>query len=386
MGLPMTFSLTKEHKNHPPHSPLDKGGFKGGSNEEYIQHFREKVAQQRIPLSCSIELTHRCNLRCVHCYLGPQSIHWKMRENELSTKKIISIIDEITEAGCLFLLITGGEPLLRKDFHEIYSHAKIKGLVITVFTNGTLITESTIELFKDLPPQTVEISLYGAAASTYEKITKVPGSFKKCLSGIKKLLDNKINVRLKTILMTLNTHEFFEIKKLAEEYGVKFRFDPAVSPCLNGDKSPLNFRVAPEDAVEKEFSDDTMIQRWEDYLNKYSGEAVTDTLYNCGAGINDFHIDPYGNLFPCLMMRDIKYNLLNGSFITGWNEVIPQIGEIKAGPDFICNICEKRDVCGFCPPFFELENSADDIYSEYHCAMSKLRYQTLQSVRLRGGI
>lgn len=347
--------------------------------EGYPQHFREKVTRQRIPLSGEIELTHRCNLKCLHCYLGPQSAYHEMIDKELDTKQILSILDEVADAGCLFLLITGGEPLLRKDFPEIYSYAKLKGFIVTVFTNGTIITERAIEVFKDLPPYEVEISLYGATANTYEKITGVLGSFKKCLNGIEKLLYNKINVRLKTILMTLNTHEFFEIKRIAEEYGVKFRFDPAISPCLNGDKSPINLRVSPEDAVEKEFSDDKMIQKWKDYLIKNSGQPVPDTLYNCGAGINNFHIDPYGNLFPCLMMRGIKYNLLNGNFKTGWNAVMPRIREIKVSPDFVCNNCKKRDFCGFCPPSFELENDSIESYSEYHCAMSELRYKILQS-------
>ena len=355
------------------------------NNEEYLRHFREKAAGQRIPLSGSLELTHRCNLNCVHCYLGPQSIHKKKTDKEMGTDQILSVIDEITEAGCLFLLITGGEPLLRKDFSEIYSYAKRNGLLVTVFTNGTVIKENIIGLFKDLPPHEVEISLYGATAGTYERITRGIGSFGKCISGIERLLEDGIRVRLKTMLMTLNTHEFFEIKKMAEQYGAKFRFDPAISPCLNGDRSPLEFRVAPEDAVGKEFSDRTMIHRWEDYLGKYAGQPESETLYNCGAGINSFHIDPYGNLFPCLMMRGIKYDLTGGNFITGWDEVIPRIREIKANPDFICNVCGKRDFCGFCPPSFELENGSADAFSEYHCEMSEIRYKIMQSVNLSAG-
>jgi MoaA/NifB/PqqE/SkfB family radical SAM enzyme len=99
----------------------------------------------------------------------------------MSTKTIQSLIDDITDAGCLYFLITGGEPLLREDFPTIYQHAKENGLIITIFTNGTLINDKIIALFNEFPPHEVEVSIYGATASVYEKITQVAGSFHKCL-------------------------------------------------------------------------------------------------------------------------------------------------------------------------------------------------------------
>ncbi len=92
--------------------------------------------------------------------------------------------------------------------------------------------------------------------------------------GIRRLLEHKINVKLKTILMTLNRHEFFDIENMAKDLGVKFRFDAAIFPCLNGDKTPLSLRVSPEDAVEKEFSDDERLRHWRDYFERYQGLPV----------------------------------------------------------------------------------------------------------------
>ena len=264
------------------------------SNKEYLRQFNKKAVEQRIPLSGSIDLTHRCNLRCVHCYLGDKTKILGNGKRELSTAQWLSIIDQITEAGCLNLLITGGEPLLRKDFAEIYAHARTNGLLVTVFTNGTLITESILKLFKDLPPNTVEISLYGATAETYEKITGIKGSYEKCLQGIQRLLNQKIHLKLKTILMTLNCHEFYDIENMAKAYGVKFRFDAAIFPCLNGDKTPLKLRVPPEEVVEKEFADPERSLQWKNFFERMQGYSVLDTLYNCGTGLTYFHIDPYG--------------------------------------------------------------------------------------------
>ena len=103
------------------------------SDKEYLQHFNKKAANLRIPLSGSIDITHQCNLRCVHCYLGPQSKVKKMHGYEMHTSRLLSIIDEITAAGCLFFLITGGEPFLRKDLQ-----GSIKDLLLPLFGNALL--------------------------------------------------------------------------------------------------------------------------------------------------------------------------------------------------------------------------------------------------------
>ena len=112
----------------------------------YLLDFNAKSARLRIPLSGTLDLTHRCNLRCVHCYVGDS--HHVERSAEMDTGKIFSLLDEICEAGCLYLLITGGDPLLRGDFPAIYRYARSKGLLITVFTNGTLISDEVLRLFK----------------------------------------------------------------------------------------------------------------------------------------------------------------------------------------------------------------------------------------------
>lgn len=348
------------------------------SNKEYLEHFRKKVAQQRVPLSGSLDLTHRCNLRCVHCYLGDQRSIRKDSKAELSTAQWMSIMDDLREAGCLHLLITGGEPLLRRDFEEIYRHAKSNGFLVTVFTNGTLVTDSILKIFDDLPPRAVEISLYGATPATYERVTGIRGSYAQCLEGIQGLLDRQINLSLKTILMTLNRHEFYDMENKAKEYGVKFRFDAAIFPCFNNDKGPIRLRVTPEEVIEKEFSDTDRSQKWKDYFDRTKGFAVSDTLYNCGAGVTMFHVDPYGNLQPCLMAIGYKYNLLGGDFLTGWHDVMPLMRRKKAGAAYVCNECEKRTLCGFCPAFSRLENSAEDVYSKYLCAVGQLRFQAVQ--------
>jgi len=347
---------------------------------EFIRRFSQKSAQFRVPLSGSIDLTHRCNLRCVHCFLGDHADQSRVSCREMNTGKILSLIDEITEAGCLFLLITGGEPLLRKDFAAIYRHTKMNGLLVTLFTNGTLITDEILALFDDLPPHFVEISLYGATSHTYERISGVEGSFERCMTGIQRLLDHGFDTRIKTVLMTLNRHEFSDIENIAKALGVRFRFDAAIFPCTDGRKYPLDLRVSPEDAVEMEFSDSERARGWLEYFLKYQLQPSFNKLYSCGAGITGFHIDPYGKLQPCLMANHFQYDLLTGDFLTGWKDVISGIHEKKLGRTYSCSNCEKRYLCGFCPAFHRLENGAEDLCSEYLCAIGNQRFEQLNKI------
>jgi radical SAM protein with 4Fe4S-binding SPASM domain len=347
------------------------------STEEYLTKFLETSRQLRVPLSGSLEVTHDCNLRCVHCYLGPQAKRQKHDEEEMDTGRIQDLIDEIADAGCLYLLLTGGEPLLREDFSEIYSHAKEQGLLVTVFSNGTLMTEKHLALFRELPPREVEITLYGATPLTYENITGVSGSYKACLDGIRRLLDAHIRVNLKTILMTINRHELCEMERMARSFGCRFRFDAAISPGMGGEKTPLQFRVPPAEAVRLELSDDQRISQWKTFLDASEGHTLVDEMYGCGAGVTGFHIDPFGNLQPCLMTLDMRYNLSQGPFLTGWNDIVSRIRDKKAAPDFACRGCGKINLCGYCPAFFRLENGGEGERSEYICTMGELRYQRI---------
>ena len=159
---------------------------------------------------------------------------------------------------------------------------------------------------------------------------------------------------------------------------------PKYFHVLDGDKSPLELRVPAMDAIEKEFSDNERHMHWEKYFKKTKGQYVPDTLYNCGAGITGFHIDPYGNLQPCLMVTNIKYSLLTGSFMSGWNNVISSIINKEPGNATACNRCEKRHLCSFCPAFFELENGAGDMPSEYVCSIGNHRFQRVNNLNLEG--
>jgi radical SAM protein with 4Fe4S-binding SPASM domain len=344
---------------------------------EYLEGFVEKAERLHIPLAGTLELTRRCNLDCVHCYLGPRLAREALQDQEMSTARICALIDEMTEAGCMNLLITGGEALLRDDFPEIYRHAKGNGLLVSLFTNGTLVSEEIVALFRALPPVKVEISIYGATAGVYESITRVPGSYDACLRGIRRLLESGTKVALKTVLMTTNSHEFEAMEALARDFGVRFRFDAAISPGIDGDLSPLSLRVSPDEAIAKELSDPRRVERLAKFFSRHRSSTLDGELYGCGAGRTSFYLDPFGRLYPCLMALDSGFDTAVEGFKKVWDACIPSIREKKASPDAACRGCDKINICGYCPGFFRLEQGREDLPSAYLCQMGNLRFQRI---------
>ncbi|MCK4784155.1 MAG: radical SAM protein [Desulfobacteraceae bacterium] len=340
---------------------------------EFSKSIHDRIAAERIPISGTIEITHRCNLNCVHCYSNLPASDKTAAQQELTYREICDIIDQLVKEECLWLLLTGGEPLIRKDFIDIYTYAKDKGMIITLFTNGTLITPQIADYLKEWPPFSVEITLYGITKETYERVTGVPGSFERCLEGIHFLLERKIPLKLKTTVTTLNRDELWKIKEYVESLGVEFRFDPVLNPRLDGSKEPCRFRISPEEVVKLDLVDEKRLKGWLEFCQKFWGPPSTDRLYACGAGQTSFYIDPYGGLNICILSRNPSYNLRQGAFQEGWYGFIPEILEQKPKGEYKCAKCELLSLCGQCPGWAQLENGDPQKPVEYLCQLAHLR-------------
>jgi len=345
---------------------------------EFSNQIHQKLSDKRIPINGTIELTFRCNLTCVHCYCIRHP-----DPEELSREEALRIIDEISEAGCLWLLITGGEPLLREDFLDIYTYAKRKGMIITLFTNGTLITPQIADCLKEWPPFAVEISLYGVSKETYERITGISGSFERCINGIHLLLERNLPIKLKTMITKLNKHEIWDMKKYAEGLVVDFRFDPLLNPRLDGSKEPCSLRISPQEVLEFDLADEKRTKGWQEFCEKFPQPSVTDLLYVCSAGRSSFHIDPYGNLSICIISRSDSYNLKSGTFKEGWYGFFPKVLSCKQTGRFECKECDLRDLCNRCPGWSELETGNPEMPVEYLCRVAHLRAKAFEFGRYK---
>jgi MoaA/NifB/PqqE/SkfB family radical SAM enzyme len=182
---------------------------------EYSARMHRPHAGNRIPRNGSIELTHRCPLTCAHCYNNLPIGDRQAQDGELTLAQYRRILDELVEAGCVWLLFTGGEIFARPDFMDIYRHAKQRGFIITLFTNGTMLTPALVEELRQWPPFSIEITLYGHTAETYEALTGVPGSHARCLRGIQMLLAAGLPLKLKTVAVSHNKHEVIQMRAFA---------------------------------------------------------------------------------------------------------------------------------------------------------------------------
>ncbi len=352
------------------------------TNQEWMTDFRQRTATRRVPISGILELTSRCNLKCVHCYLGPQEEQRKKRDLEMTTEQAKDVIDQIADNGCLYLVITGGDPMVRKDFPEVYRHAKERGMIVTVFCDGILVTERIVRLFQEYPPFNVDISVYGATAETYETVTRIKGSFPKFLAGIDRLREGGIPFSLKTVLMTINKHELDAMRQAAAKLEVKFRVDSAIFPCLpTQDHEPLDLRVDPKESVDLELSDPEQLQQWVDYAESRQGAPVAEELYTCGAGLTNFYIDPLGYASPCLMTTNYRYPVAERGFASLWDRELVQLRSKKPSEDYTCNSCEMKVACTGCPAFNYQENGREDVKSEYVCETTRHRWDAIQAAR-----
>jgi len=274
------------------------------------------LTPERYPLFCQWEITCRCNLHCVMCYTDCFNTPERIRQ-ELTLPEIVRIMDEIQEAGCLELCLTGGEPLARKDFLDIYAYAKQKGFLLTVFTNGTLITEDIADRLAALPPHRIEISLHGMREDTFERITQGKGSFSRCLQAIRLLLERRLPLLLKTTAMTLNKDEILEIKKFVRSLGpVGYKLGERMRLTLEGSEAPGRFVLTDEELADIEQQDPEL---WTEACRK-SSEAKPV----CESGKRSFHIDAYGQLQLCSGNRTQSYDLRRGSFQEGFYRFLPQ--------------------------------------------------------------
>lgn len=348
----------------------------------YGQLLEESGAlSRRLPLDGTIETTFRCNLSCVHCYVNEPAHDRDARARELGKQRLLRLVDEIVEEGCLEVLFTGGEVLLRPDFPEVFLHALRRGLRVTVFTNGTLITEAVADLFDEWRPACVEISVYGATKETYEKVTRVPGSFEKCLDGIRRLHVRGVPFKLKTMVLTLNRRELDAMRALAAGLGVEFRHDSLLNARVDcGANRNPELQVTAEEAVAADLGDDAARARHAASFRaalEEKGGPRSEHVYTCGAGQIGFTVDPYGRLQLCQLSRRSSFDLRNDTFARGWHEFLPAVRARTWQSNSVCRACRLRPVCGSCPGAAELEHGDIEAAVAAFCEITHRRAHEL---------
>lgn len=355
----------------------------------------------RFPLSAAFELTARCNLHCRMCFIRVDER--RIRElgaRELTAAEWIGLARQAAEMGTLNLLLTGGEPMLRPDFPEIYEAVMGMGFFITLYTNATLITPEIRELLTRLPPHKIGVTLYGASPETYERTCGTAAGYERALEGISFLngLPGKLEIR--TTLIKDNVKDLDGIRALAGSFGrhVPFTISNIVSKAVRGGVCNVEAcRLSPEEQL-RLFTRATLHAMMEltDPIRKPSAECKLrneferaeksasrrkekpgllqstvgrTSLFGCASGMDRFAVTWDGRLIGCQMLDSRGTDALVG-LSRAWEEYPQTVSPYRTDP--LCEGCGRRGDCMVCPATRLAESGSLGGIPEYNCRIAKL--------------
>jgi radical SAM protein with 4Fe4S-binding SPASM domain len=319
-----------------------------------VAEMMAKALQRNIPLSVQLDLTYRCNERCVHCYLDHHD------HGEMTTAEIKDLLDQMAAAGVFYLTISGGEILMRRDFFEILEHARLRTFCIKLKTNGILIRKREADRIRDLGVESVQISIYSHIPEVHDAITKLPGSLKQSIEAIRRLRTHGIHVIMANVLMVQNVRDYAGVRALAAELGAQFILDPTITPMMDGDRSILKLNVD-EAALREVFRNESLVGgNIEEFCAPplAPGEDDLDQL-PCSAGHTACYVSPYGDVYPCVQFPLPSGNVRRMKFVDIWRDS-PQLQEvrsIKLRDMPSCSKCTHGGTCTRCPGLAYLEGN-----------------------------
>lgn len=323
--------------------------FPEASGRSRYQQLVASASTAFLPISVLLELTHRCHLDCVHCYLDDHR-DAQARRRELTYGEICGLIDQLVEAGCLFLTLSGGEIFLRQETMAIARHARSRGLAVRLYTSGTLMTPALIQEIIALPALSVEFSLYSADhPEMHDAITRRPGSHEKTLEAIRLLCRAGLPVVIKTPLMREVFSEYPGIVRLAETLGAAYCLDPAITPTNNRDLSPCLYRLTGEQltALYADLSLSTAPEIAS--LRVRPGRRDPEDEV-CNLGRTGCAISPFGEVYPTLGFPWAAGNVRERPLLEIWREapLFRRLRAVRVKDLPICSGCEKFSYCGRC--------------------------------------
>ena len=333
-----------------------------------------------------LELTERCNNHCIHCFINRPAADTTAKEKELSTDALKKILEQAASLGCLTVRFTGGEPLLREDFADLYLFARRLGLKVILFTNATLITPELADLLARIPTlERVEISLYGMSRQSYEAVSETPGSFRAAWQGMGFLLEKNDPFAVKFVILPPNKDDSADFEqwaatipwmKNAPSYVLFLdghaRRDRARQRMIN------KLRLSPQDGLK------ILTRRKHEYVQGMRNfcarftRPLGERLFSCGAGLGRGCVDAYGFFQPCLLLRhpDTVYRLKDGSLKEALTRFFPGVRELRAqNSDFLahCARCFLRGLCEQCPAKSWMEHGTLDTPVKYLCDIAHAR-------------
>jgi AdoMet-dependent heme synthase len=322
-----------------------------GNLVNLIEEFNQKATAHGIPLSVHIDITWRCNERCVHCYLDHDG------KGEMSTEEIKDTLRQLAEHGTFFLTISGGEPLLRRDCLEILDYARSLRFSIKLKTNAVMIGAKEAARLRQIGIESVQVSLYSHRPEVHDAITKLPGSFRRTTDGIRHLKASGLKVSVTDVLMKYNNQDAMAVKRLAKELGVGFAIDPTITPMLNGDRSIMALGITEAELKEimhtNEFVGD--VGEFCNPATAIAGDILDG--YSCSAGHSLAYISPFGDVYPCVQFPMPCGSIRKQSFREIWYNppAFTELRSVRVRDLHTCSHCAHTTYCSRCPGLAYME-------------------------------
>ena len=342
-----------------------------------------------------LEATVRCNLDCRHCPVNRPEGDKASKKRELTVDEIARLTGEAAAAGATRCVITGGEPLLRKDFYDIYQAVLSKGLRVSISTAATLVTAELVRFLKRFPPRDIEVAVFGVTRETYERVTRTPGSFEAFKRGLDRLLGSGITIRLAAMALRSNKHELPAIGDFCRAQAKDaYRIDPHLDLRYDRDEARNVHiraeRLSPKEIVRLERTGAEHVRTAPEVCAELPPEgrppggtgARDRRLFRCGAGRRSFVIGPSGILRPCPTLNhpDFSFDLRRGSLKEALEEFLPAaLARETDRREFLekCRPCPVAASCLWCPARADLETGDLDRPVESLCRVAEARAEGL---------
>ena len=338
----------------------------GETKRPFRQEIAEKCLQLNIPFEATLELTYRCNLRCAHCYVD------LVENDELSFEEWKGVLDQLKAAGTMFLMLTGGEIMVRSDFLDIVNYARRSGFFIDFLSNCTLITPDIVRAIAEMKTRALGTSLYGATAATHDSVTGVPGSFERTLEGIRLLVSAGVATTVQTVAMKANVNELAQIEELVQSLGARPKIGTGMAHSKTGSDFPLQLEPGEEDL---------MNCGWQQHT---TGSTEDYDFLLCKAGKGVCSVSPRGDIFPCIMFPLKLGNLREKSFDAIWRleprAELRYLRSMGRSDLYVCRSCELSSYCERCTGSAYLESGQKEIDgpSPSACRQARKRWRLTQ--------
>lgn len=336
-----------------------------------------------------IELTERCDNDCIHCCINLPAGDAAARAREMTTEEVKEILRQAADLGCLQVRFTGGEPLLRTDFEELYLCARQLGLRVLIFTNARRLTTHLADLLAGVPPLVpLEVTVYGMHRESYEAVSRIPGSFVQFRRGVDLLLGRQVPFVVKGALLPPNGDEMNDFEEWAATIPEMTR-PPGYSLVLDlrnrRDDTARNrqiesLRLTPEEVLAVVARDEATYRRKSaDFAARFMGPPGAE-LFRCGAG-RGLSIDAYGCAQPCMGVRasDLTVDVLASSLSHALERFAGLTGICATNPEYLrrCASCFLHGFCEQCPAKSWAEHGTLDTPVEYLCSVAHVQARYL---------